>query len=46
MQFLLALWLFGERVQGRWIYYGLVWIALVIFSVDSFLWFRRRETAV
>lgn len=43
MQFLLAVWLFNENVDGRWTYYGLVWTALVIFSLDSYLWYRRTN---
>jgi len=45
LQFLLALWLFDEKVEGRWLNYVLVWIALVIFSIDSFFWYRRRQMA-
>jgi chloramphenicol-sensitive protein RarD len=46
VQFLLALWLFDEKVQGRWLDYGLVWIALAVFSIDSYLWYRRREVVI
>ncbi len=45
LQFLLALYLFHENVTGGWHSYVLVWIALVIFSIDSYRWFRRREQA-
>ena len=43
IQFLLAMWLFNEKIQGRWFNYILVWIALVVFSIDSYLWYRQRE---
>ena len=43
IQFLLAVFLIGETVQGGWLNYILVWTALVIFSLDSYRWFRRRE---
>jgi chloramphenicol-sensitive protein RarD len=43
IQFVLALWLFNEKIQGRWINYILVWIALLVFSFDSYLWFRQHE---
>jgi chloramphenicol-sensitive protein RarD len=45
LQFFLALWLFKENISGQWMYYALVWIALVVFSVDSFLWYRRYQQA-
>lgn len=43
VQFLLAIWLFGETVRGGWLNYGLVWTALVIFSLDSYLAYRRSK---
>jgi chloramphenicol-sensitive protein RarD len=43
LQFLLAIFLFEEKVVGGWQSYVLVWIALVIFSIDSYRWFRRRD---
>lgn len=43
VQFLLAVFLFEEKVQGGWLNYGLVWTALVIFSIDSYLWYRRHR---
>ena len=42
LQFLLALLLFHERVLGGWYNYGLVWVALLIFSVDSYRWYRQQ----
>lgn len=42
LQFALAIWLFEEPVTGGWLNYVLVWIALAIFSVDSFRWYRRQ----
>lgn len=44
LQFLLAL-SFGEQVRGGWWNYALVWTALVIFSIDSYLWYRRQHPA-
>jgi chloramphenicol-sensitive protein RarD len=41
VQFLLALFLFEEKVTGGWLNYVLVWIALVIFSLDSYRHYRR-----
>ena len=46
LQFLLALVLFDETVVGGWHNFGIVWIALLIFSFDSYLWFRQREPRV
>ena len=43
LQFLLAVFLFREAVTGGWLNYILVWTALVIFSIDSYRWYRRRE---
>ena len=42
VQFLLAVALFHEPVRG-WGYFGLIWTALLIFSLDSWLWYRRPE---
>jgi chloramphenicol-sensitive protein RarD len=44
VQFLLAISIFEEKVIGGWLNYAIVWTALVIFSIDSYLWFRRQET--
>lgn len=43
VQFLLAVVIFHETVAGGWWNYALVWTALVIFSIDSYLWYRSRE---
>ncbi len=43
VQFLLAVFLFGESARGGWWNYGLVWTALVIFSIDSYRWYRREH---
>lgn len=43
LQFLIALFLFQEKVRGGWHNYALVWLALVIFSIDSYRWYRQRE---
>lgn len=45
VQFLLALVLFEEKVAGGWLNYVLVWIALVIFSLDSYRQYRRLPAA-
>ncbi|HZZ79476.1 MAG TPA: EamA family transporter RarD [Gemmataceae bacterium] len=42
LQFVIAVLLFRETVTG-WLNYGLVWTALVIFSFDSYLQFRKIE---
>jgi chloramphenicol-sensitive protein RarD len=42
LQFLLALYLFNEKVIGGWHNYGIVWIALIVFSIDSYRWYRRQ----
>jgi chloramphenicol-sensitive protein RarD len=46
VQFLLALYLFDEKVKGGWLNYVLVWTALVIFSIDSYRWYRKQECPV
>jgi chloramphenicol-sensitive protein RarD len=46
MQFLLAVVLLNEKVRGGWLNYGLIWTALAIFSLDSYLWIRRQVPAV
>ncbi len=43
LQFMLAVTLFGEQIRGGWWPYVLVWSALVIFCIDSYRWYRRRE---
>jgi len=42
-QMLLAITVFDETAKGGWLGYGLVWSALVIFSIDSYLWYHRTE---
>ena len=42
VQFVLAIWLFQEDVQD-WTGYVIVWTALAVFSLDSYLWFRTAE---
>ena len=44
VQFLLAM-SFGEKVRGGWWNYALVWTALVIFSIDSYRWYRRQQVS-
>ena len=45
LQFLLGVLYFGEDMPaGRWVGFGLVWLALVIFTVES-LRHRRTSTA-
>jgi len=46
LQFVLAVLLFDEPVRGGWWNYALVWSALLIFTLDSFRWYRQREHAV
>ena len=43
VQFLLAVYLFEEEVIGGWWNYAVVWTALMIFSIDSYFWYRRKE---
>ena len=44
MMFMLAVWYFGEEMSvGRWIGFGLVWVALVVITVDG--WRARSRTA-
>jgi chloramphenicol-sensitive protein RarD len=42
VQFLLAILVFGEEVIGGWLCYAVIWSALVIYSLESFLWYRQR----
>lgn len=43
LQFALGVWWFGEAMPtGRWIGFGLVWIALVVFTAET-LTHRRRQ---
>jgi len=45
MMFMLAVWYFHEPMPaGRWIGFGLVWVALVLITVDSWrAWSRRGD---
>jgi chloramphenicol-sensitive protein RarD len=44
VQLLLAVFLFGERLAGGSLLgFGLIWAALAIFSIDSYVWFRQCE---
>lgn len=46
MQFLTGWWLMGEPMPlERWIGFGLVWLALVVLTVDSLLSARRSRTS-
>jgi len=43
MMFMLAVWYFGEPMPaGRWIGFALVWVALVLITVDSWRAWSRR----
>ncbi|MGF1661443.1 MAG: EamA family transporter RarD, partial [Kineosporiaceae bacterium] len=47
MHLLLGLLVFGEEMlSGRWLGFGLVWVALVVLTVDSLTTAHRRRTAV
>ena len=47
IQFLLGVTFFGEPLQGtRVAGFVLIWLALVIYSADGFLWLRRQRTAL
>lgn len=44
MQFTIGAWLLGEQMTlERWIGFGLVWIALIVLTVDSLLFAGRRR---
>lgn len=45
MMFMLAVWYFHEPMPtGRWIGFGLVWVALVLITVDSWrAWSKRTD---
>jgi len=46
LQFLLGVTLLGEHMPAaRWAGFGLVWVALMVFSVDGFLSARRSRSA-
>jgi len=47
LQFLLGLLVFHEAMPpGRWVGFGLVWLALLVFTVESIRHHRRRLAAV
>ena len=47
LQFLLGISYFGESMSpGRWVGFGLVWVALLIMSTDGLLRARRQRAAV
>jgi len=47
LQFLMGLVVFHEAMPpGRWVGFGLVWLALVVFTVESIRHHRRRLAAV
>jgi chloramphenicol-sensitive protein RarD len=42
LQFIIGAWLLGEEMTtGRWIGFGIVWVALIVLTVDSILASRR-----
>lgn len=44
LQFIIGAWILGEPMPlERWIGFGLVWIALIVLSVDSVLFARRAR---
>ena len=46
IQFLLGITWFGEPLQGtRLAGFAMIWTALVVYSVDGFLWMRRQRVA-
>ncbi len=47
LQFLTGWWILGEPMPlERWIGFGLVWLALIVLSLDSLRHARRRESTV
>lgn len=46
LQFVIGVWLLGEPMPlERWIGFALVWVALIVLTVDSLLHARRARTA-
>ena len=46
IQFLLGVTWFGEPLQGtRLVGFALIWLALIVYSVDGFAWMRRQRVA-
>ena len=44
LQFIIGAWLLGEPMPlERWIGFALVWLALIVLSVDSLLFARRAR---
>ena len=44
LQFIIGAWLLGEPMPlERWIGFGLVWLALIVLTVDSLLFARRSQ---
>ena len=44
LQFIIGVWLLGEPMSlERWIGFGLVWLALIILTVDSLVYARRAR---
>lgn len=46
LQFIIGVWLLDEPMSAaRWAGFSLVWLALVVLTIDSLVAFRRRSTA-
>lgn len=45
VQLVLAIVLFEESLRGGWWCYSLVWVALVVFTRDSYRWYRDQPPA-
>ena len=44
LQFIIGAWLLGEEMSpARWIGFGLVWVALIVLTVDSLVYARRAR---
>jgi chloramphenicol-sensitive protein RarD len=44
LQFIIGAWLLGEPMPlERWIGFGLVWLALIVLTVDSLVFARRSQ---
>ena len=44
LQFIIGAWLLGEPMPlERWIGFGLVWLALIVLTIDSLLFARRSQ---
>ncbi|MET0734093.1 MAG: EamA family transporter RarD [Microbacterium sp.] len=47
LQFIIGVWLLGEPMSpGRWIGFAIVWVALVILTIDSLVAARRSRAGV